>query len=235
MSMRKRQKIQKMLRGKEEIEMGGASDNSTPYVASCKRDFWQKVFQFETEYLAEHLKGCQNLLSVGCGPAIIEGRLAEKGFSVIGLDISKEALCCAPDKVRTVVGRAEDMSFPANSFDAVIYVASLQFIDDYRRALEKSREVLRPGGRIIAMLLNPASDFFQSKRKNPDSYVNKIKHPEIKPIEETMGALFDIRSEYFLNVRNEEVSLEIADQSDAALYVIYGIKNMEGFENHSVA
>ncbi|MEZ0329134.1 MAG: class I SAM-dependent methyltransferase [Dissulfuribacterales bacterium] len=219
--------------------MSGAFDNSccheNPYVTSCKRDFWQRVFQFETEYLVEHLKGCQNILSVGCGPAMIEGRLAERGFSVTGLDISREALCCAPDMVRTVAGRAEDMSFPINSFDAVIYVASLQFVDDYKRALEKSREVLRPGGRIIVMLLNTASDFFQSKIKNPDSYVNKIKHPDIKPIEETMGALFDIRSEYFLGVYGEEVSLKISDKSDAALYIISGVKNMEGSQNRSVA
>jgi ubiquinone/menaquinone biosynthesis C-methylase UbiE len=112
-------------------------DISERYIESCRKEFWQKVFQLELEYLIEHLEGCRDVLSVGCGPAIIEGALAERGFNVTGLDVSQEALNCAPDKVRTVVARAEDMSFPESSFDAVIYVASLQFVDDYRKALRE--------------------------------------------------------------------------------------------------
>jgi ubiquinone/menaquinone biosynthesis C-methylase UbiE len=133
------------------------------YIESCRKDFWQKVFQIELKYLIEHLKGCSDVLSVGCGPAIIESGLAERGFNITGLDVSEEALNCAPSKVITVAARVEDMSFPDNSFDAVIYVVSLQFVDDYRRALEKSASVLRPNGKIVVMLLNPASTFSRKR------------------------------------------------------------------------
>jgi ubiquinone/menaquinone biosynthesis C-methylase UbiE len=64
------------------------------------------------------------------------------------LDISQEALKCAPDKLRTVAERTEDMPFPEFSFDAVIYVASIQFIEDDRKALERSAAVLRPKERL---------------------------------------------------------------------------------------
>ena len=124
--------------------MKDSEDISERYLGSCRNEFWQKVFQLELAYLIQHMQGCRDVLSVGCGPAIMEGGLARRGFNVTGLDVSQEALNCAPDQVRTVASRAEDMSFPESSFDAVIYVASLQFVEDYRKALQKSVSVLRP-------------------------------------------------------------------------------------------
>jgi ubiquinone/menaquinone biosynthesis C-methylase UbiE len=193
------------------------------YVESCGKSFWQKVFQIESEYLVEHLKGCSDVLSVGCGPAVIEGELAKRGFNVAGLDVSQQALNCAPDEVRTIAARAEDMPFPDNSFDAVIFVASLQFIDDYRIALRKSVSVSRPGGRIVIMLLNPASSFFKQRYSNPDSYVSKIKHTELKAIENAAAESYAVHTEYFLYINGNEVS-GTGDKRDAALYVILGEK-----------
>ena len=139
------------------------------YLQSCKTEFWKKVFQAELEYILQELKGAKDVLSVGCGPAIIEAGLSEHGFNITGLDISKEALDYAPDNIRTVVGRAEDMNFPNSCFDAVIYVASLQFIENYKKAIRKTANVLRTEGKIIAMLLNPQSKFFKEKSSDPAS------------------------------------------------------------------
>jgi ubiquinone/menaquinone biosynthesis C-methylase UbiE len=193
------------------------------YIESCRKDFWQKVFQLEGEYLVEHLKGCRDVLSIGCGPAVIEGEMARRGFNVTGLDVSQEALNCAPDKIRTIAARAEDMPFPDNSFDAVIYVASLQFIDDYRTALGKSVSVSRPNGRIVIMLLNPESSFFKERRNNPDSYISKIKHTDLEAIESAAAESYAVHTEYFLSINGNEVSAS-GDGADAALYVITGIK-----------
>lgn len=121
-----------------------SGEEAKRYAKTCQEDFWQKIFRAETDYLMARLEGCRDILSVGCGPAIIEGELIRKGFHLTGLDVSAEALACAPDGLRTVTGRAEDMPFPDNSFDAVIFVASLQFIADYRSALTRTFAVLRP-------------------------------------------------------------------------------------------
>ncbi|MDD3250831.1 MAG: class I SAM-dependent methyltransferase, partial [Smithellaceae bacterium] len=141
-----------------------SGEEAKRYAKTCQEDFWQKVFRAETDYLTARLEGCRDILSVGCGPAIIEGELIRKGFRLTGLDVSAEALACAPDGLRTVTGRAEDMPFPDNSFDAVIFVASLQFIADYRSAFARTSAVLRPDGKMIAMLLNPESAFFRTMR-----------------------------------------------------------------------
>ena len=190
---------------------------------SCKTDFWQKVFELETDFLVRELMGTHDVLSVGCGPAIIEGKLSERGFHVTGLDVSREALDCAPDRVRTVAARAEEMPFPELSFDAVIYVASLQFIEDYRKAIRKTSRVLRPAGKLIAMLLNPESVFFKEKLRDPSSYVSKIRHKNHAEIEAVIASGFSIETEYFLGVRDGTL-FESRSAADAVLSVIKGIK-----------
>jgi len=167
---------------------------SKRYAESCRKEFWQEVFQLELAYLTEHLKGCRDVLSVGCGPAFIEGALAKRGFNVTGLDVSQEALNRAPDNVRTVAARAEDMPFPDSSFDAVVYVVSLQFVDDHRKAMKKSAAVLRPGGMIVVMLLNPESEFFKRKLLDPNSYVRRIRHTDLREIEDVIAEDYGIRT-----------------------------------------
>lgn len=208
---------------------GGVSSSSmtrktaamNKYLQSCKSEFWQKVFRAEADYLLRHLGDAADVLSVGCGPAIVEGMLCERGLRVTGLDVSTEALACTPDSVRTVAGSAEDMPFPSSSFDAVIYVASLQFVEDYTKALRETARVLRPGGALIAMLLNPESDFFGTKMLDPDSYVRRIRYSDPQPIEKAAAEDFALRSEYWLGVKSEEV-FGSREPQEACLYIIRG-------------
>jgi len=190
---------------------------------SCKTELWKKVFEAELEYSLNQLKGTNDVLSVGCGPAIIEAGLAECGFNVTGLDISKEALKQAPDSIRTVAGKAENMDFEESSFDVVIYVASLQFIERYKEAIYKTANVLRSDGKLVVMLLNPQSRFFKEKVNNPASYVNKIKHTDLKEIERTIAEYFAVKTEYFLGIKGQDV-FETRNPNLASLYIIKGKK-----------
>ena len=193
------------------------------YLRSCKTEFWKKVFKAELDYILQELKGTKDILSIGCGPAIIEAGLSEHGFNVTGLDISKEALNQAPDSIRTVRGSVENMDFTESSFDAVIYVASIQFIERYKEAIKQSARVLRSGGKLLIMLLNPESEFFKEKTQNPDSYINKIKHINLAEIERTIAEHFSVQSEYFLGVRKTK-TFQSRHPDLAALYIIKGKK-----------
>ncbi|MBN2085541.1 MAG: class I SAM-dependent methyltransferase [Anaerolineales bacterium] len=203
--------------------MKGTGEEMAQYIESCRKEFWQNVFRLELAYLADHLRGCREVLSIGCGPAVIEGGLAERGFRVTGLDVSREALHCAPDRIRTVEAPAEEMPFPEESFDAVIYVASLQFIDHYRTALDKSALVLRPNGRILILLLNPESGYFSIKSRDAGSYISKIKHTDLKAIEAAVQERFAVRGEYYLSVEGSTVSAGPAD-AGSVLYILSGVK-----------
>ena len=195
------------------------------YLQSCKTEFWKNVFKAEIDYLLRELEGAKDVLSVGCGPAIIEAGLAEHGFNITGLDISKEALDQAPDSIRTIVGSADNMNFADSSFDAAIYVASIQFIDDYKEAIRQTTRILRPAGRIMAMLINPESEFFKEKTKEPTSYVNKIKHTNLKEIERAIAEHFSVQTEYFLGIKGQQL-FESQDPKLASLYVIKGTKKL---------
>jgi SAM-dependent methyltransferase len=209
---------------KKEIFMSGRPEIER-YLESCRTEFWQGVFRAELDYLTRRLEGSEDILSVGCGPAIIESGLSERGFSVTGLDVSRETLNCAPDRIRTVAARAEEMPFPESSFDAVIYIASLQFIEDYRKAIDKTERVLRPDGKLLAMLLNPGSAFFRDRVRNAGSYVRKIRHRDIDEIERVIAETFRVETEYFLGVKGESL-FESRDAAEAALYVIRGTRKV---------
>ncbi|RJP69357.1 MAG: class I SAM-dependent methyltransferase [Candidatus Abyssobacteria bacterium SURF_17] len=194
--------------------------NTRNYIEACRKDFWKRVFQQETNYAQRELSGCRDILSVGCGPAVIEGALCECGFEVTGLDVSEEALNEAPDGVRTILGSAEQTNIGTSSFDAILYVASLQFIDDYMKALRESERILKPGGTLLVMLLNPESFFFEEKRKDPTSYINNIKHIDINAVEKAISEIFIIeKAEYFLGIRGEKL-FDSTDPRHASLYCI---------------
>jgi len=133
----------------------------------------------------------------------------------------------APDSIRTIRGSVENMDFTESSFDAVIYVASIQFIERYKEAIKQSARVLRSGGKLLIMLLNPESEFFKEKTQNPDSYINKIKHINLREIEEAVAKYFFVKTEYFLGIKGTEI-FQSRDSNAASLYVIKGKKKQYG-------
>ena len=193
------------------------------YLKSCKSDFWKAVFQAESDYIMHQLKGAKDILSIGCGPAMIESDMAKHGFNITGLDISKEALSQAPDNIRTVIGSAEIMEFENSSFDAAVYVVSLQFIQKYEQAIKETARILRSQGKLVVMLLNQQSEFFKEKTKIPDSYISRIKHIDSKKIEKAISEFFFINTEYFLGIKGTEI-FQSSDYNLASLYVINGVK-----------
>lgn len=193
------------------------------YLHACRKPFWRQVFAAECDYLRQQLLPGDKILSVGCGPAIIESGLAEQGFSVVGLDVSPEAIACAPDTLPTFIADAESMPFDAEQFDVVLFIVSLQFIGNYRQALQETARVLKPGGRVIAMLLNPISDFYKAKQTAVDSYVRHIKHSDLAALETAIAELFEVQGEYFLGISGQRI-FSSHDPRTAALYIIQGHK-----------
>ena len=120
----------------------------------------------------------------------------------------------------------EAMPFPESSFDAAIYVASLQFIEDYRKAIKKTARVLRPNGRLIVMLLNPKSNFFKKKYGDPDSYVRRIRHTILSEIENAIAEDFRLQTDFLLGIEEDTV-FESKDVAAAALYIVRGTKKYE--------
>ncbi|WP_256297045.1 class I SAM-dependent methyltransferase [Haloarchaeobius salinus] len=106
------------------------------------------------------------VLDLGCGSGRVTAPLAERGFDVVGVNVSETMVQVArelhPD-VEFRVGDATALSFPDGSFDYVLFAD--RGIDDVRpaasrmRAILESWRVLKPGGLFAFDANNQLSRF----------------------------------------------------------------------------
>ena len=97
-----------------------------------------------------------DVLELGCGDGRLLSKIARQPVcSVTGIDISSRMLRPAADKgFMVAIASAEQLPFPANSFDTVVSgYYSLRF-SDLDRALGEIARVLRPGGWFAFTLLS---------------------------------------------------------------------------------
>lgn len=100
----------------------------------------------------------QTVLEVGCGTGRLVQRLSERGAHAVGVDLAAGMLAVAAARApgRLLRADARRLPLPDASVDAAVTVATLEFTDAAAVLAELAR-VTRPGGRIVAVTLNPAS------------------------------------------------------------------------------
>lgn len=193
------------------------------FVKFYEGDLGKEVLRREAGYLRNELKGRRRILDIGCGIGSFEEILPE--LNIIGLDGSEEMLEEARKRSnkKFVLGDAEDLDFPEKSFDAVFMITTLEFVENYKKAIDEAARILVPGGKLVVMMLNPESEYFKSHVQKKDSYFRKIKHTNLKEIERYIQKSFVASGEYFLGIQGVNV-FDTNDKNLAALYVIKGIK-----------
>lgn len=193
------------------------------FVRFYESDFGKKVLGREADYLYNELKGRKKILDIGCGIGFFEERLAK--LNIVGLDSSEKMLEEArkrSDK-KFVLGNAENLDFSKESFDGVFTVTTLEFLESYKKAVDEVVRILEPGGKFVAMILNPESEYFKAHAQKSDSYFRRIKHTNLKEIESYISKFFVTTGEYFLGIRGQDV-FDTRDKNLAALYVVKGVK-----------
>jgi ubiquinone/menaquinone biosynthesis C-methylase UbiE len=99
------------------------------------------------------------VLDVGCYTGLYEYLLERRGYkNFTGIDVSKDAIGIA-GKIKKkfglksifAVGDAERLSFPDNSFDVVLFFATLHHLPkkSMEKSLAEAHRVLRKGGRVV--------------------------------------------------------------------------------------
>jgi SAM-dependent methyltransferase len=98
----------------------------------------------------------KKLLDVGCGDGTMAFELARQGARVTALDAdpSMIAAVCLRAKneatrVQLVEGNAENLPFRDATFDVVMAVTVLCFVQDAEHAMTEIARVLKPGGRLV--------------------------------------------------------------------------------------
>ncbi len=109
-----------------------------------------------------------SLLDVGCGTGWFTRRFAHSGLAVTGLDRDREALAFArahaTDDVAFVAGDARRLPFADGSFDQVVALTSLCFVDDWPLAIVEIVRVARR--RFVLGLLNRRSLLWREKGRD---------------------------------------------------------------------
>lgn len=151
----------------------GAPGAATRYEKSYEG--WQPSARYHwsrTFLVSEALAWSEgDVLDVGCGPGITIRRLIDSrpnDFRVTALDRSHSMVKACAHRIapahnaRALVGRAEALPFSDESFDVVLAMGILEYVDVEAALTEVSR-VTRTDGLVLATMLNPISPyrFFQ--------------------------------------------------------------------------
>ena len=197
--------------------------NIGKYIRFCESDFGARLMTKEAAYLRNELKGRRKILDVGCGIGAFEQRLPE--LNIIGVDMSKEMIETA--RARTTnpycLADATRLPFLDASFDAMFYVTSLEFMDNYKRGIDEAVRVLARGGKLVAMVLNQESDYFKAHYSKRDSYFRRIRHKNPVEMDDYIAQHFYVQSHYFLGIDAEKI-FDTKDERYASLFIIKGTK-----------
>jgi len=189
------------------------------YIKFYETPFGQGILRRESTYIRDWLHECNRILDVGCGPGIFEEKLSD--LNIVGVDSDPEMVQAAKQKVENEfrLANAEELPFPDASFDGIFFVTSLEFIEAYIKAIDEAARVLSRRGRIVALILNPESQYFKDRLSRGGYIAESVKHTDIKGIKSYLSTKFDISGGYFLGVTGNRV-FDSDDPSYASLYAI---------------
>jgi SAM-dependent methyltransferase len=162
------------------------------------------------ERLESHLPAGGRAIEIGCGSGHLAAHLATKGFDVVFLDYTKEALVCAQKSWtalpvrgarRFVQADAFHLPFPDASFDLVSSTGLLEHFEDPRPVVREMVRVLRPDGLFYADVcpgrpsLVTSMDWYLRWRAPEEwegFYENGIEGKELRSLLEECGLHLDV-------------------------------------------
>jgi ubiquinone/menaquinone biosynthesis C-methylase UbiE len=129
------------------------------------------VKKYETQLILDQLKPKPGeiILDVGCGTGVFTIDILLSGSQVVGLDISLPMLIQAVKKLKglpfqMILADILNLPLPGNSFDKVISVTTLEFVEDAKGAVEELFRVTQKGGSIVVATLNSLSPWASRRR-----------------------------------------------------------------------
>ncbi len=152
------------------------TETSKAYSIFCERVFGKDLSQYNVLDMDQlntlvkklELKPSEVALDVGCG----NGRIIEyisdlTGAKMVGLDFATEVISMAQrrtinkkDRLTYVVGDMDELTFEERSFDAIISIDTLYFVDNIDATVRKLKSLLNPSSGRLAI--------FYGQSRNPD-------------------------------------------------------------------
>lgn len=176
----------------------------------------------EAEYIEQFVDPGDRILNVGAGVGEMERRFTE--YDIVGLDASRSMLAaaCGRTSAPLVLGDATSLPFAADTFDAVSFVATLEFIQDADAALSETVRVTKPDGSIVVEIMNTESAYVQANLEMEGSYFQQMVHRDSPALADTVEShVAESQREYFLGIGEEEL-YHTDDPGEAAVLAVAG-------------
>jgi SAM-dependent methyltransferase len=151
-----------------------------------------------------NLKPKERLLDVGAGQGVLAPYISRKGAEYVGLELSK-ALVKLAIKYHGQDGlflHGDARGLPShpklspNSFDAAVFLLSIQDMDPLEAVIASVGAVLKPGGRLVILMLHPCFRVprqsgwgFDERRKLTYRRVDSYLRPLAVPMKEHRGGV----------------------------------------------
>ena len=112
--------------------------------------------------IARHITPGGRVLDLGCGTGPVLCELLRQDIDCIGIDYSPDMLefarrrlrSQALDASRVLQGDCRRTPFSDKSFDAVICLGVISYVENYEVVLEEIRRILKPGGLLLVSFRN---------------------------------------------------------------------------------
>jgi lipopolysaccharide/colanic/teichoic acid biosynthesis glycosyltransferase/ubiquinone/menaquinone biosynthesis C-methylase UbiE len=144
--------------------------------------------QVAMAYLRYHLAGLlatgKRVLEVGCGTGMGLAYLSRRAARVVGCDVSETLLAEAREHlpaVDLVQASAGSLPFDDGSFDVVLMLEMLYYVDDQPAAMAEAVRVLTPGGSVMVCAPNPTRPGF-----NPSPFSHA--YPDVQGLAQLLAA-----------------------------------------------
>lgn len=142
------------------------------------RGRWIGDIEYRLLYRHLALRPDETILDAGCGTGYFSRRLVQDGHTVVGADVDQVAAAFARASLRpplsTVVADMTALPFSDRSFDCVVSVTALCFVENEVKAM---KEILRVARRRFGLgLLNRDSLLYREKGRSAGSYAGARWH-----------------------------------------------------------
>ena len=113
-------------------------------------------------FIKSRLEEGAHILDAGCGDGYGSFLLGESGYHVKGIDISEKMIILANEKrvhnnISFHKGDLTSLQYEPSSFDAIMAINSLEWVEQPLNVLEEFHKVLKPEGKLFLGLLGPTA------------------------------------------------------------------------------
>ena len=117
------------------------------------------------------------VLDAGCGPGMTSDYVLKNGSEFFGIDLSESMLkicrerSICPESMHLAIADIATLPFPDSSFDTILCLGALEYVETIKRALRELSRLLKKDGIVIISMQNPRSPYRLWDRYVYQSYI----------------------------------------------------------------